>query len=87
MTRLTVKVTPNAKKTEVLGWTDDDPPVLRLKLAAPPVDGKANQALIAFLAKSLGVPKRAVTLERGASNRTKMLAIEGVDDGALRAAF
>lgn len=83
---LTVKVTPNAKKTEPVGWIDDEngDPVLRLKLSAPPVDGKANKALVAFLAKLAGVPKGAVAIVRGEKNRTKTVEIAGIGETELR---
>ena len=75
MARLTFKVTPNAKRSEFLGWMEDENgnPLLKMKLAAPPVDGKANKALITFLAKSFGVPKLSLTLVRGAKNRQKTI--------------
>ncbi len=73
--QLAVRVTPNAKKSEYAGWTADEKgrPVLLIKLHAPPVDGKANTELIAFLAKSLGCPKSQLTLLRGASSRQKII--------------
>ncbi len=80
MPRLTVKVTPNARQTEILGPVEiaNSETALAIKLKAPPVDGKANAALVAFLAKALGVPKSQVTLVRGKTNRVKLLEIEGV---------
>jgi uncharacterized protein (TIGR00251 family) len=48
---------------------------LKIRLAAPPVEGKANEALIAFVAQKLGVAKAAVKLERGASSRAKVLRV------------
>ncbi|MFO1339746.1 MAG: DUF167 domain-containing protein [Burkholderiaceae bacterium] len=70
---LAVAVTPNARATEVVGLHDD---ALRLKLAAPPVDGKANAALTAWLASELGLPKRAVRLRRGETARHKQVEID-----------
>jgi uncharacterized protein (TIGR00251 family) len=70
---LTLHVQPGAKRTEVAGTHGD---ALKLKLAAPPVEGKANAALIAFLAERFGVPQRAVTLLRGETSRQKVLRIE-----------
>jgi uncharacterized protein YggU (UPF0235/DUF167 family) len=58
---------------------------LRLRLTAPPVEGAANAAARDFLAELLGVPRRAVELARGQSNRTKVFRIEGMDPSALRA--
>ena len=85
MTRLTVKVTPNAKQTEILGPVEitGGETALAIKLKAPPVDGKANAALIAFLAKALGVPRSQVTLVRGKTNRVKVVEIDGIDEATL----
>lgn len=75
--RLWVKVTPNARSSEIAGWEPDavHGRVLRVRLAAPPVDGKANDALRQHLAKALGVPKSKITLEKGAVSRLKLLEI------------
>ncbi len=69
---LDVSVMPNAKRTAVDGLHDG---ALRVRLAAPPVDGKANQKLIDWLADELGCPRRAVTLLRGQSARRKQLLL------------
>lgn len=69
---LHVSVMPNAKRTEVDGLHDG---ALRVRLAAPPIEGRANEALVAWLAKSLGVAKRDVELLRGESSRRKQVAI------------
>jgi uncharacterized protein (TIGR00251 family) len=70
---LALHVQPGAKRTEVAGTHGD---ALKLRLAAPPVEGKANAALIAFLAESFGVPQRAVTLLRGETSRQKTVRID-----------
>jgi uncharacterized protein len=70
---LTVSVQPNAKRTAADGLHDG---ALRVRLGAPPVDGKANQLLIEWLAGELGLPRRAVTLVRGDTSRRKRLAID-----------
>ncbi len=70
---LDISVSPNAKRTEIIGWHDG---AMRIRLAAPPVDGAANEALRKWLAKSVGVPQSQVTLLRGASGRRKQWAIE-----------
>ncbi len=75
MIRLPIKVTPNAKKTEIIGWEGEGGKVLRVRLNAPPVDGKANQELVRFLAKRLGLSKSAVTIARGEKSRDKVLEI------------
>ena len=69
---LAVSVQPNAKRTAADGLHDG---ALRVRLVAPPVDGKANQLLIEWLAGELGLPKRAVQLVRGDTSRRKWLAI------------
>ena len=75
MITLDVRVIPRARKTECAGFRDD---VLVIRVAAPPVDGAANDALIAFFAATLHVPRRAVRILSGARGRQKRVAIEGV---------
>ena len=76
--RLVVRVQPGAKRTHVGGrYGDDDPPVLKVRVTAPAVDGKANAAVIAAVAHALGLPVSAVRMVTGATSRTKTLAIEG----------
>lgn len=59
--------------------------VLRVKIAAPPVKGKANRELVGFLSKLLGVSKGSITIEKGATSRRKLIAIEGLSQAeALR---
>lgn len=79
---LTVHVQPGAKRTEIAGLYGD---ALKLRLAAPPVDGKANGALIAFMAQCLDVPRSAVELVTGAGSRHKILRVTGVGEAALAA--
>ena len=78
---LTVKVTPRAKKTEVLRATGD---WIQIRLNAPPVDGKANVALIRFLAETLGVSRSSVTIATGASAHLKRIRVAGVSEEAAR---
>ena len=73
---LSVLVQPRASRTRVVGEHDG---LLKIQLAAPPVDGEANAALIEFLAKLLGVPRRQVELVAGDASRRKRLCIHGVD--------
>ena len=75
MARLTVKVHPRARRTEISGRLGD---AWKLSLAAPPVDGKANEECIRYLAKMAGVPQSRVRLVAGATNRNKVVEIEGV---------
>lgn len=70
---LLVSVVPGAKRTELVGLHDG---ALRIRLAAPPIDGKANEALVAWLAQELGVQRRSVELVRGQSSRRKQLLID-----------
>jgi len=78
---LTLHIQPGAKKTEVAGPHGD---ALKIRLAAPPVDGKANAALIEFVADRLGLPKSAVTLKSGQTSRRKVLEVVGMADDVLR---
>lgn len=70
--RLSVQITANAKKTEAIGVLDD---ALKLKLQAQPIEGKANEALVKFLAKALGVPRSAVTITHGQTNKRKLIEV------------
>lgn len=72
---LTLHIQPGAKRTEIAGLHGD---ALKIRLAAPPVDGKANEALIAFVAKTLGLPKSRVELVSGQTARAKRLRVAGV---------
>ena len=81
---LAVKAIPNAPRNQVVGWLGD---ALKVKVHAPPVEGRANEVLCEFLADTLGVPRRAVTVLRGATSRQKVLRIEGVSLAAIRARF
>jgi len=83
-----VRVQPNAKRTLVGGrYGEQDPPVLRVRVTAPAVDGKANAAVVAAVAAALGVPANAVSIVTGATSRTKTLSVEGVDPAAVQALF
>jgi hypothetical protein len=70
---LDVVVTPNAKRTAADGLHEG---ALRVRLAAPPVDGKANRALLEWLAAELGLPRRGLKLVRGEASRRKRLRID-----------
>lgn len=71
-TTLTLHIQPGAKKTEVAGVHGD---ALKIRLAAPPVDGKANAALIDFLAARLGLSKSQLSLKSGQTSRRKVLEL------------
>ena len=81
---LPVKVVPGASRTRFLGELDGR---ARISLAAPPQKGKANQALVAFLAKLLGVRKRDVTVATGHKSPVKTVRIERVTSDTVRAAL
>lgn len=70
--RLTLHIQPGAKKSEIVGLHGD---ALKIRLAAPPVDGKANAALMAFIAQKLGIAQRDVQIRSGECSRRKVLAI------------
>ncbi len=79
---LSLLVQPRASRTRVLGEHDG---LLKLQLAAPPVDGEANAALVEFLAKLLGVPRRQVSLIAGDASRRKRVSIQGVETAQVEA--
>jgi len=81
---LRLHIQPGAKKTEVTGLHGE---ALKIRLAAPPVDGKANACLIAFLADQLGVAKAAVSLVSGDSSRAKRVRISGFDPALIKRIF
>lgn len=76
-TKLQIHATPKAKKSEILGWAVDvdGRQVLKVRVAAPPEDGKANAELIRLLAHALKLPKSALSLSRGATSRYKTVEI------------
>lgn len=80
MARLTVKVHPRAKRSAVTGRFGD---AWKLDLAAPPVDGRANDECVRFFAELAGVPRSRVRIVTGASSRMKVVEIEGVPQEQL----
>jgi uncharacterized protein (TIGR00251 family) len=81
---LPVRVHPGARRNAIAGVHDG---ALKVSLTTPPTDGRANQALIAFLAGQLRIPRARVTLLTGASCRSKSLRIAGLSAAQLRAAL
>ena len=73
---LSLHVQPGAKRTEIAGTHGES---LKIRLAAPPVDGKANDCLVDYLAQKLNVPRRQVNLVAGHASRSKRVAVDGVD--------
>jgi uncharacterized protein (TIGR00251 family) len=79
---LPIKAIPNAPRNEIVGWLGD---ALKVKIHAPPVEGKANEALCEFLADAFGLPRRAVTVLRGDTSRQKLVQITGLTLGDVKA--
>ena len=77
---LTLHIQPGAKNTEFAGLHGD---ALKIRLAAPPVDGKANEALLRFIGETLGLPRAAVRLKSGQMSRRKVLEIQGAAPAAV----
>ncbi len=82
MARLTVKVHPRARRTALTGRLGD---AWKLDLAAPPVDGKANEECVRFFAELAGVPRARVRIAQGAASRMKVVEIEGLTEAELAA--
>ncbi len=80
MGRIVLYCQPGAKQTRCVGLHDGKP---KVQLKAPPVDGAANKALITFLSELCGVPKSAISIELGASGRTKRVEVAGLSDEEL----
>lgn len=78
---LPVLTVPNARKSRVDGWQGD---ALKIRIAAPAVENRANRALLEFLSDRLGLPQNAVHLVSGGTSRRKRIRVEGLDDTALR---
>ncbi|HEX4573712.1 MAG TPA: DUF167 domain-containing protein [Gemmatimonadales bacterium] len=80
MARLVLQVAPRARSTAVAGQHGD---AIRIRLAAPPVDGAANAELVRFLAARLGVPRGAIAIVAGAAGRRKTIEIAGLATEAV----
>lgn len=87
MANLAIKLTPGSSIERIDGWDvdADGRPVLKVRVRARPVEGEANAALLKLLAKTVGVAKSAVSLDRGGQSRLKMIRIEGLTDDELKA--
>ncbi len=77
--RLVLHIVPRATTTAVVGRHGD---AIKVRVAAPPVDGAANEELIRFLAGRLGVPRSAVAITAGTSSRRKTVSIAGIETAA-----
>ncbi len=85
MTRITVQLTPRAARDEVIEVRSDDRGlIVRARVHAPPVDGKANAAVEELIARALGVPPSTVRVVGGASSRRKLVALEGLSSEEVR---
>jgi uncharacterized protein (TIGR00251 family) len=80
--RIRVRVQPRASRTEIVGEHDG---ALRIRVAAPPVEGEANAELVRFLAKRLGVAKSRMRIVAGATGRAKTVEIDGLSAGSAAA--
>lgn len=79
--RFSVRVQPRASRTDIAGIHGD---AIKIRVAAPPVEGAANQELVSFLAKQLGVPRAAVRIARGETGRQKVIEVAGVQAETVR---
>lgn len=80
--RIEVYVQPRASKTEVAGLHDGR---LKIRLAAPPIDGAANAELVRFIAERVGAPKSRVRVVKGEASRRKLVEVEGVEQAVVEA--
>jgi uncharacterized protein (TIGR00251 family) len=80
-TRLEIRVQPNARKNEIQGFREG---VLYIKIAAPPVEGKANKELIGYLSDILGIAKSRVSIEKGVTGRNKLISIIGLNQEQVK---
>ena len=81
MADLSVRLQPRARRDEIVGERGG---AVVIRVTAPPVDGKANEALCRLIAKACGVPPSQVSVVRGHSTRDKVVRVEGVEVDALR---
>jgi uncharacterized protein (TIGR00251 family) len=79
-----VRLQPRARREEIVGERGD---TVVVRVTAPPVDGRANAALVALVAKRAGVPKRSVRIARGERSRDKLVRVSGVSASDLRRAL
>ncbi len=82
MARLEVKVSPRARRNEIVGWHQDR--MLIVKIAAPPVQGKANEELVHFLAEQLGISADDIAIVRGHTSKQKVLEIAGLTEEEIK---
>lgn len=84
MGEIAIRLQPRARRNEIVGVRAD---AFVLRVTAPPVDGRANEAVCRLIATAAGVPPSRVTVVRGLSSRDKVIRVEGVDAADLRSAL
>ncbi|HEY1273477.1 MAG TPA: DUF167 domain-containing protein [Thermoleophilaceae bacterium] len=84
MGRVAVRAQPRARRDEIAGERDG---AVLVRVTAPPVEGKANDAVRKLIAKRLGVAPTLVSVVRGGSSRDKVIEVAGMDDAELRRAL
>lgn len=77
---LKVRIIPGAAHQKIVGWLED---ALKIKVQAPPEDGKANKAVIALLAKHMGIAQKRIQVKQGHANSNKVLEIQGLTQQEL----
>ena len=82
MARFVLRIVPNARRTEVVGMHGD---AIKIKIHSPATDGKANAALLEFLAETLDVPSRSVRIISGEKSRDKLIECDDLDAETARA--
>jgi uncharacterized protein (TIGR00251 family) len=78
--KISVKVVPGASRSGIVGWLGED---LKVRIQAPPTDGKANEALCEFLASEFRLPHSAVRIAAGFSSRKKIVEVDGLSPDVL----
>ncbi len=84
MGRLNVKVVPGSSRDQIVGWLGD---ALKIRVMAPPEKGKANEAVVELLSMKLGISTDDIEVESGRSSPSKVIAVTGMDDDAIKKAF
>ena len=79
--RITVQISANANRNEIIGWQDNR---LKIRIKAPAVEGRANDAVVRFLAEQLGIRRREICIERGTTSTIKVIAFASQDVESLR---
>ncbi len=82
--RIEVRLRPRGRRDELLGFREG---VLRARVTAPPVDGRANKALCRLIAKQIGIAPSKLTVVRGAKSRDKVVMVDGISDAELERAL